>query len=343
MGSKSELYVYNLDICNSLSNVTQDFKFRANLHPYKLRMASVTTPTFYAPLTTTFTAPAACFNTPYLLRIVPTTWWKQGGDLTESCFPPAFPFTISRVIYSPGVCPAGWASACDEAVTTSGSTQTIISCCPAQVEPVTLIDGLLIDQNRYFQCASTSRSVHDWEDEYGCASSYSIDFEKWAIKSDAAYVPSMYQVPVMIMSAKVSASSQINIPAIHSCQVTSTSPTPTTPASPGLTLSNSEPTGATNTSPPSQTVANNGLSKGAIVGIIIGAIIGAAMVIILTYIALTIRKKNRMNVHDSSAITSPPGYSWNAPYIAELNDNVPPAEMEAQGKPARVYELGAPT
>jgi hypothetical protein len=75
--------------------------------------------TTYLPLTTTFTAPADCGHTPYLTGEwtgANTQWFvAPGGDRT-SCFPPAFPVDEMSLVYSPGICPAGWASACDSVV-----------------------------------------------------------------------------------------------------------------------------------------------------------------------------------------------------------------------------------
>jgi hypothetical protein len=110
-------------------------------------MSSV--PTVVLQLTTTFTAPAECFNTPWVVNNVPTTWWKVGGDLVASCFPPAFPFSISSILYSPGICPAGWTSACQRQATLSGARQNIVSCCPSYVLRMTpatpVVDHLIID------------------------------------------------------------------------------------------------------------------------------------------------------------------------------------------------------
>ncbi|KAF2822093.1 hypothetical protein CC86DRAFT_95567 [Ophiobolus disseminans] len=94
-------------------------------------MTSVSTT--FLPLTTTFTAPVDCLNGPWIIQNVPTTWWKAGGDHVARCFPSGFPFSKSRIVYSPGVCLAGWTSACERAITWSGSTQNIVFCCPAYV------------------------------------------------------------------------------------------------------------------------------------------------------------------------------------------------------------------
>jgi hypothetical protein len=99
--------------------------------PHSKTMSSV--PTVYLPLTTTFTAPAKCANTPYIVLNKSTVWWKVGGDTDPSCFPPAFPFSKSSIVYSPGICPAAWSSACHQQITRSGTADKVVFCCPSYV------------------------------------------------------------------------------------------------------------------------------------------------------------------------------------------------------------------
>ncbi|KAH8658095.1 hypothetical protein BX600DRAFT_63225 [Xylariales sp. PMI_506] len=85
------------------------------------------------PLTTTFTPPASCTNdfTNYYQM------WT--GDLgvfdiagpytTESCFPSGYNPARSEY-YSPGICPAGYKTACSS-VDTNGVTA--VTCCPPYV------------------------------------------------------------------------------------------------------------------------------------------------------------------------------------------------------------------
>lgn len=94
-------------------------------------------PTIYMDLTTTFTQPADCSQTPFAIvssgtRLTPI-FFVQGGDNTASCFPPGFPFVSSKIVYSPGICPAGWTSACEKTDTSESFTQRIVSCCPRYV------------------------------------------------------------------------------------------------------------------------------------------------------------------------------------------------------------------
>ncbi|KAH9863858.1 hypothetical protein J1614_009790 [Plenodomus biglobosus] len=110
----------------------QPFRQTKNFPIYhSINMSTVSTA--FLPLTTTFTAPAGCWDTTWVIQEVPITWWKQGGDNQVTCFPPAYPFSISSMIYSPGICPAGWTSACDREMTTSGQEMNVVSCCPSYV------------------------------------------------------------------------------------------------------------------------------------------------------------------------------------------------------------------
>lgn len=273
-------------------------------------MTSVFVPTSYLPLTTTFTAPASCFNNPWQILEGATTWWKQGGDGDANCFPPAFPFSNSRIVYSPGICPAGWTSACDETISTTGTLQTIVSCCP-----------------RSFECATTTRSLHDWEDAYGCASPYSIDPAVWAVPSDAPFVSSMYQLQVMIVTSTQTSSSI----------ETSSSPRPASTAS-----STSMPTGGSNPTPPNDQGGSE-LSKGAIAGIVVGSVVGVAVVGILAYIAWMVKRKHRASAEAPSMMAQNPGPMSNMCYDANYAYPVTSAEMHGAGQPTPVYELKAPT
>ncbi|KAH7068181.1 hypothetical protein BKA63DRAFT_108058 [Paraphoma chrysanthemicola] len=267
--------------------------------------------TAFLPLTTTFTAPAECWNGPWIYQNVPTTWWKVGGDNVPSCFPPAFPFSNSRIVYSPGICPAGWTSACQRPMTRSGTTQVITSCCPPS-----------------FQCASTSRAVHDWEDQFGCASPYSVNTAAWNMSPDAIYVNSIYQLQVMIVDATTTSSS--SAPSAPSAP--STPATLPTPAS--ATTSTSAPTSSLSGAPSTD---NGDLSKGAIAGIAIGALVGAAVIALLSYIAWTIRRQRR---RDEGSHASPVRYSEHpvaVEYGVPQYYNSEPTELDS----SRVHELKA--
>lgn len=64
------------------------------------------------------------------------------------------------------------------------------------------VTDLFIDC-RSFECASTSSGVHDWEDQFGCASPFDVNPAAWDISSGASFVSSIYQLPVMIVEATV--------------------------------------------------------------------------------------------------------------------------------------------
>lgn len=87
--------------------------------------------TTYLSLTTTFTPPADCWQTPkFSWDGTNTQFFMAPGAFTPTCFPPAFPFSETSLIYSPGICPVGWKSACKEIVDEDSSTLTVVNCCP---------------------------------------------------------------------------------------------------------------------------------------------------------------------------------------------------------------------
>ncbi|KAF2123047.1 hypothetical protein BDV96DRAFT_626817 [Lophiotrema nucula] len=275
---------------------------------------TTTTSTKYLPLTTTFTAPDDCTHLPggpWMYYNVPTTWWKQGGDLVASCFPPGFPFSSSRVVYSPGICPVGWSSACDNVHTITGSTETIVSCCP-----------------RSFECTTTDGQKYGVDDGYGCVSPYSIDTAVWNITSGAAYVSSMYQMHVMIVEATTTTSSP------------TPSPSSTITPSSNPTLPPSTPSVPTASSTTSSTPTSDTLSKGAIAGIAIGAVVAVAIIALLAYIAWTIRKRHRAAPEPANAPSSSTlqysDYPTIPQYDAHHYRNVGPTELDGVGQ---VHEL----
>ncbi|KAH7092130.1 hypothetical protein FB567DRAFT_516550 [Paraphoma chrysanthemicola] len=267
--------------------------------------------TAFLPLTTTFTAPAPCWNGPWIYQNVPTTWWKVGGDNVPSCFPPAFPFSNSRIVYSPGICPAGWTSACQRPMTRSGTTLDVTSCCPSS-----------------FQCASTSRAVHDWEDQFGCASSYSVNTAAWNMSPDAIYVNSIYQLQVMIVDATTtSSSSSSSAPSSPSTPATLPTPASATPSTSAPISSVSELPRA----------GSGNLSKGAIAGIAIGALVGAAVIALLSYIAWTVRRQHRRNALSPPSTIQYSEHPVAVEYGAPHYYNTGPTELDS----ARVHELKA--
>ncbi|WPG99987.1 Hypothetical protein R9X50_00281100 [Acrodontium crateriforme] len=79
-------------------------------------------------LTATFTPPADCLS----------KYYKYGsnqlvGPQTASCYPPGWSSTTTT-FYSPGVCPAGYVTACSNVATASSITETHATCCPVNYQ-----------------------------------------------------------------------------------------------------------------------------------------------------------------------------------------------------------------
>ncbi|KAF2115945.1 hypothetical protein BDV96DRAFT_574852 [Lophiotrema nucula] len=244
---------------------------------------SIPTPTFttittHTPLTTTFTAPDDCWTTPYYVPD-PTGWFEAGGE-TSSCFPPGFAFSETVMLYSPGICPAGWKSACESystpadggaAVQMAVSTDFVVFCCPISMKCV--------------KSRSESDSDREWESTMGCVSSYHVDAKSWfPDQTDAkrTYMKSMYQRPVMIMAP------------------------PTTTAPPVAHRTSNSTTHA-------------GLSTAKKAGISVGAIAVAAILIgLIVFILRRVKRKHVMEQTESgrpeSSLEEPSGpFSWTGP------------------------------
>ena len=87
-------------------------------------------------LTTTFTPPATCtqsFSNLYINHTRDLTGPAIAGPLSANdCFPDNFNLNAADRYYSPGVCPAGYTSACSSSNTISGTrTETVVTCCPS--------------------------------------------------------------------------------------------------------------------------------------------------------------------------------------------------------------------
>ncbi|KAK3217488.1 hypothetical protein GRF29_1g3246263 [Pseudopithomyces chartarum] len=221
-------------------------------------MASGSTLTL--PLTTTFTAPAQCSQTPYVVLAEAsepygTQWFKVGGDSGNgdaTCFPPAFPFSATSIVYSPGICPAGWTSACETQVTIDNSAQNI----------------LMLDIKINVMCAFA------WL-------AYLGNYWDTAINPSAPSISSMYQRHIMIVTSTTTTSS-----AELSSQTSTSSSTP----------SNTAPSTGPSTTPSATDTPDgtgNALSKGAIAGIAVGAVAGASVIALLAYIAWVMRKRHK--------------------------------------------------
>lgn len=100
--------------------------------------------TSQAPLTTILTPPASCFKDPFTSwdHLGNTTFWRHAFTLADQfialCYPTLFSLQQAKqtgsvlretsVIYSPGVCPAGYTAA--QVVSSSGDQHVTSFCCP---------------------------------------------------------------------------------------------------------------------------------------------------------------------------------------------------------------------
>ncbi|KAF2205172.1 hypothetical protein GQ43DRAFT_59655 [Delitschia confertaspora ATCC 74209] len=95
---------------------------------------TVTVVTSTLPLTTTFTPPADCFKQTWHFWGNSGHWWRAGDGVPTACFPYSYRFKPeATVIYSPGICPVGFSSACNTVRTSGTQTDTIVSCCERYV------------------------------------------------------------------------------------------------------------------------------------------------------------------------------------------------------------------
>ncbi|CBX97878.1 predicted protein [Plenodomus lingam JN3] len=216
--------------------------------------------TAFLPLTTIFTAPAECWNSePWIIQNVATTWWKQGSDLVASCFPPAFPFSLSSIIYSPGLCPEGWTSACDRQIMSSGQELKVVLCCPAA-----RLGGSIRLRSSVF-CRQSGLedklSEHDLPRRMGLPAARA-EAQSTSISSSSD-LPSRTGLPEPASTASFAASS-----------TSAFLPVDTTPSNPSGTTS-------------------DGLSKGSIAGIAVGSVIGIALISLLRYIARALHRCHR--------------------------------------------------
>ncbi|KAK3721348.1 hypothetical protein LTR37_003224 [Vermiconidia calcicola] len=137
---------------------------------------SLTTSPILGALTTTWTPPTPCLSTvtfnPYAIwapgitgtpKLSPAVLLGATGQAADLvCYPPAF---TQNHVYSPGICPSGWTSACAPTAGSGGlmlpKPTTAVQCCPS---------GLTCSD--YIWCrgepASTDRPVWSlWTDKFG--------------------------------------------------------------------------------------------------------------------------------------------------------------------------------
>jgi hypothetical protein len=88
-------------------------------------------------LTSTFTPPSSCissFVNVYLMNppILGTEYHAGGPVSTDRCFPSNYGDARTDY-YSPGICPAGYMSACTSLNAAGAVTETVVTCCPTFV------------------------------------------------------------------------------------------------------------------------------------------------------------------------------------------------------------------
>jgi hypothetical protein len=84
-------------------------------------------------LTTTYHPPASCtvsLGHTYVLDDPQPT--IVGPVSTDGCFPDNYGDSRDNY-YSPGICPAGYTSACSSFNSGGGTTETVVTCCPTYV------------------------------------------------------------------------------------------------------------------------------------------------------------------------------------------------------------------
>lgn len=84
------------------------------------------------PLTTTYSAPAACFTEQYTTTRGVGTWLALGVESRWDCYPPGFSTvdTAWAAYYSPGVCPASYTPAATLPWRWLAPSESGYNCCP---------------------------------------------------------------------------------------------------------------------------------------------------------------------------------------------------------------------
>lgn len=137
---------------------------------------AVPTMTSIGPLTTTFTAPAACASSTGI-NIVGCgggcLWWAEGPLEASECYPSGYNPTLNNY-YSPGICPSGYTPACTSRKSLATLTETVYTCCPTAL-------GITFD------CVGTP--IYAWQTTLGCTVSFSDSTSSFTF-TDATYIVS---------------------------------------------------------------------------------------------------------------------------------------------------------
>jgi len=116
----------------------------------------LTTSPNLGPLTTYWTPPSTCISTMTSVNDWDENLWlgMTGNIVNLNCYPPNY---ATDDVYSPGICPSGWTSACSpqQASTTSAifpPTITAVQCCPSSLSCYTSLD---LEQYGFAFCTSS--------------------------------------------------------------------------------------------------------------------------------------------------------------------------------------------
>ncbi|CAI6333690.1 unnamed protein product [Periconia digitata] len=239
-------------------------------------MANITAPipTKTLPLTSTFTPPADCWETRKLAQWS-TQWFIAPGANTASCFPQGFPFSETSIIYLPGICPAGWTSACASSATIETSTLDVTYCCP-----------------QFMGCVPRT-SLDSWKTKFGCVSHYDINSKWQSVMKPGPYLSSIYQRHIMIVTASTTNISSLPVSTPFSAPSSAFSHLASNTASATTTDDSA-------TSMPAQ--VDNRMSRVAMAGIAIGASVGTAIMTLLAYGIWMIKRKQAAQLSVQKAI-----------------------------------------
>ncbi|CZR53500.1 uncharacterized protein PAC_03379 [Phialocephala subalpina] len=78
--------------------------------------------------TTTFTPPASCLDSFSTTTFSPS-FYVAGPMTTQGCMPNNFQFSSTNY-YSPGICPVGYTTACQQVNSAGTVLETVVTCCP---------------------------------------------------------------------------------------------------------------------------------------------------------------------------------------------------------------------
>ncbi|MCJ1461625.1 hypothetical protein MMC07_000222 [Pseudocyphellaria aurata] len=220
------------------------------------------------PLTTTFSPPPNCLKDVYRYNDN-----QLLGPMSSNCYPQGWTNSTTAV-YSPGICPAGYTTACISAITANTVTETVATCCPSN-----------------FRCGSQETAL-------GCQSSIDGGQQTQLItvvKTDdfSKIAKTEYEVIGGNMNAY---GIQIRFQATDLQHTTTTSSTPITSStsSPGATTPpNSTPTPTSTSNPTTSPPPSSGLSPGAKAGIGVGAALAVCIGLVLAWLCWQRAKRRR--------------------------------------------------